>query len=243
MDEDPTSSHIPLPAHPIAGEVMMDDGSTSPPVLPSIIPATLDHSGSPIGEDSTSRLASQPVTLGIPPESVQMDEELTSPHLNDVVMDHSTSCTTTTGSPLCSSSSIPQPSTTPSPSNPPTSSRPLPLPPVPTALADIIGKAVADHLSLGLIEPTIQEIVKACVPCLAEIMETHFATLNPPPSPDGGSYPKSKNCSADPSDCHESDGNNEEEEAVPPPRQKKPGPWGKTNRLHVSHSVKGGFCC
>ena len=107
---DKASLHILLPAHPITGEVMMDDGSTSPPMLSFVIPVTLDHSGSPIGKDSTSQLTLQPVTLGIPLESVQMGEELTLPHLNDVAMDH---CTTTTGSPLNSFSSIPQPSTTP----------------------------------------------------------------------------------------------------------------------------------
>ncbi|KAI9459519.1 hypothetical protein HD554DRAFT_2041861 [Boletus coccyginus] len=190
MDENPTSPHIPLPVSPISGDVMMVEGSTSPPVLPSVIPA---------------RLASQLVTLGIPLENVQMDEESTSPHLNDVAMDHSTSFTTATG--------------------------PVSLPPVPTALADIIGKAVADHLCLGLVEPTVRGVIEACVPRLAEIMESRFATQNPLPSTEGGSCPKSKNRSAE-SDCRGSDGDDEEEEAVPPPRRKKPGPRGKTNHLH-----------
>ncbi|KAI9462601.1 hypothetical protein HD554DRAFT_2041178 [Boletus coccyginus] len=184
MDENPTSPHIPLPVSPISGDVMMVEGSTSPPVLPSVIPA---------------RLASQLVTLGIPLENVQMDEESTSPHLNDVAMDHSTSFTTATGSPLHSSSSNPHSPTTSPLSNPPIPSRPVSLPPVPTALADIIGKAVADHLCLGLVELTVRGVIEACVPRLAEIMEN---------------------------------GDDEEEEAVPPPRRKKPGPRGKTNRLH-----------
>ncbi|KAI9567123.1 hypothetical protein HD554DRAFT_2270715 [Boletus coccyginus] len=216
MDENPTSPHIPLPVSPISGDVMMVEGSTSPPVLPSVIPA---------------RLASQLVTLGIPLENVQMNEESTSPHLNDVAMDHSTSFTTVTGSPLRSSSSNPHSPTTSPPSNPPILSRPVSLPPVPTALADIIGKAVADHLCLGLVEPTVRGVIEACVPRLAEIMESRFATQNPLPSTEGGSCPKSKNRSAE-SDCRGSDGDDEEEEAVPPPRRKKPGPRGKTNRLH-----------
>lgn len=152
MDKDPTSSHILLPAHSITGEVMMNDGLTSPPTLSFVIPVILDHGGSSIGKDLTPQLTLQPVTLGIPLESVQMGKELTLSHLNDIAMDH---CTTAIGSPLCSSSSIPQPSTTPSPSNHLTSSRLLPSPPVPTALADIIGKAVANHLSSGLVELTI----------------------------------------------------------------------------------------
>jgi hypothetical protein len=192
----------------------MDEDSTFPHIPPPAPPIS--------GE---VRMDDGPTSSAVLPSVISATS--TSPHPNDIAMDYSTSCTAAMGSPLRSSSSIPQPPTTPPPSKSRTSSRPLPLPPVPTALADIIGKAVADHLSSGLVELTIREIVEACVSHLAEIMETRFTTQNPLHSTEGGSCPKSKNCSADPSDCHGSDGDDEEEEAVLPPRWKKPGPQGK----------------
>lgn len=157
-------------------------------------------------------------------------------------MNYSISFTTVMGSSLHSFPLNPHSSTISPLSNPPTSSRLVLLPPVSTALADITGKAVADHLCLGLVKLTVQGVIKACVPYLTEIMESHFVTQNPLFSIKGGSCPKSTNHSTK-SDCHESDGSNEEEKAVPSPRQKKPRSWEKTNHLHMSYPTKECFCC
>ena len=57
------------------------------------------------------------------------------------------------------------------------SARPLA---VPAALGTVIDQVITERLetaTAGLVEPTIQGIIDACIPRLTELMESHFATL------------------------------------------------------------------
>ncbi|KAG6377650.1 hypothetical protein JVT61DRAFT_14409 [Boletus reticuloceps] len=172
----------------------------------------------PMDKDSTSPLHASSAISGVSRGSgAQMDADSTSAMSN----------------PLHSN---PQSSPNPQlpPINPPTSSRPIPLPPVPTALADIIGQAVAEHLSSGIVEPTVRGIIDACVPCLAEIFENRLAARNLLLTT-GGSCPTTSNGSAGPDAQHGSDG--DDEEGVLPPQRKKSGPRGKLNHLHHAFRI------
>ncbi|KAI9573727.1 hypothetical protein HD554DRAFT_2035461 [Boletus coccyginus] len=97
----------------------------------------------------------------------------------------------------------------------PDSIRPARLLPLPAALGSVIDEAIAGHLQAAtarLVEPTIQGIVDACIPRLAEFMETHLVMLTPPQCL--GKVPCKGKKKTDPKSCEEDYDGDDDEGAV-----------------------------
>lgn len=156
MDQDSSSPSAPLSAPhsiPQGGGVLMDQNDSSPSTPLSAPPL---ESNFPLRKDFTSPPALFS-TLGNSQGSVLMDEDLTSAsNSNNVAMDNLTPSNSTGNlshlniqDPAIATWFL-TPSVTTSTTftrNPPSSSRPLPLSPIPIALANVIGRVVAEHLA------------------------------------------------------------------------------------------------
>ena len=110
---------------------------------------------------------------------------------------------------------------------------------VPVALGTVIDQVITEHLetpTAGRVEPTIRGIINACIPHLTELMESHFATLTAQALRKAAPC-KEKNRKSHSKSC-EGDYDGDDDEAAVVGRQKKPGPPGKMNRLHVSRDCR-----
>ena len=139
---------------------------------------------------------------------------------------------------------LPAPAPSSFPTSPPVTPRPTrPIWPLvlPRVLEDITSQVVSERLDVmvaSLVKPTVRGIMDTCIPHLTDLIDSHFATESLTPSQSRCVTTCKSRASRQPKDSGEgTDGDDEMEEDVflkTSPRQKKPGPWGKMNRLHVS---------